>query len=153
MNMLYDWAQRHNVSAVALQELAQLYAITLPVPEGKSESYVQSQLRLMAPKLDASLWRNNSGAMLDTSGRMVRYGLGNDSKRLNDEWKSPDLVGITRVNGYGVFTAVEVKPEGWRGPSTKHEHAQSNFLQTVEALGGIGMFATSVNDYRARIRR
>lgn len=85
--------------------------------------------------------------MLDNDGRMVRYGLGNDSKRLNDVWKSSDLIGITR----GKFTAVEVKAPGWRGVSTAHERAQAAMLANVNALGGIGFFATSVEDYHAAI--
>lgn len=124
----------------------------------KSEAAVQEQIRLLAARLNHPLWRNNSGAARDETGRLVRYGLGNDSKKLSDVWKSSDLIGVTPVRigpqhvgrVLGVFTAVEVKREGWQfSVNDKRAVAQHRFLTDVVASGGIGMFANSEEAYRA----
>lgn len=120
-----------------------------------SEAQVQQDLRLLAAQHGGSLWRNNMGACRDDTGRMIRYGLGNDSKKLNEVWKSSDLIGITPVTvmphhigqRLGIFTAVEVKHPTWRGPSNARELAQRNFILDVTRMGGIGIFATSKEDY------
>lgn len=111
---------------------------------GISEIAVQQQLRVHAPKVGAALWRNNNGACMDDKGRMIRYGLGNDSKKLNKKWKSSDLVGIAPG---GQFLAVEVKEPGWYlTPGDKRAQAQLQFMKTVVALGGKAGFATSTGD-------
>jgi len=121
------------------------------------ETRVNSELMLAAAQAGTPLWRNNSGASLDQSGRMIRFGLGNTSKRLNDVWKSSDLIGITPVTVtsahvgmmLGVFTACEVKEAGWRGtwgPKSR-EQAQANFMKTVTEHGGIAGFVRSVEEY------
>ena len=120
-----------------------------------SESEVQAKLRLAAAKRGAALWRNNSGACRDETGRLIRYGLGNDSAKLNAVWKSSDLIGITPVRitpdmigrAIGVFTAVEVKREDWVWRATPREKAQNQFLKDVARRGGIGLFANCENDY------
>lgn len=145
---LAAWAARHGVSHQALSELATIYDADVPVPAGASEAAVQAQLRLTAPSVGGTLWRNNQGACLDETGRMVRYGLGNDSKRINAVWKSSDLIGITR----GVFTAVEVKAPGWSGPRNDRDRAQEAFLNDVNRRGGLGLFATSVEHYITAVR-
>lgn len=159
MNALDQWAMRHHVSREAIAELATIFApdiLSAGVPGG-SEAFLNQDLYLTAPKIGCALWRNNSGAAVDATGRLVRYGLGNVSKKFADVWKSSDWIGITPVHWhghtFGVFTAVEAKAPGWTKPKNEHERAQANFLTNVESLGGIGMFATSVQDYRNRIGR
>lgn len=121
------------------------------------EDAVQNKLRLqMALFHGGSLWRNNSGALPDKTGRIVRFGLGNDSAKLNAVWKSSDLIGILPVTvtpemvglRLGIFVAVDAKsPDAWKGgPRTAHELAQENFFINVRQLGGIGGFATSTHD-------
>lgn len=121
------------------------------------EEKVQNALRMqMALFHGGSLWRNNSGALPDSTGRIVRFGLGNDSAKLNKVWKSSDLVGILPVTvtpemvgrTFGLFVAVDAKsPDAWKGgPRTEHELAQENFFINVRQLGGIGGFATSTYD-------
>lgn len=153
--MLVEWAQRHGISQAAFSELATIFYQPAFAGGDASESRVQSELRLTAASMRCSLWRNNSGAVTDDTGRLVRYGLGHDSAPLNKVWKSSDLIGITPVawhgKVFGVFTAVEVKAQGWRGPKNDHERAQGAFLANVEALGGIGLFATSKDDYTKRL--
>jgi len=74
---------------------------------------------------------------------------------LNDVWKPSDLIGITPVRAtyvgqlFGVFTAVEVKEEGWKQrPGDKRAKGQANFMNTVTSMGGLSGFAQSVDDYR-----
>lgn len=65
------------------------------------------------------VWRNNTGALKDQSGRLVRYGLCKGSS---------DIIGVC-VDG--TFLAVEVKtPTGRVSPD------QVRFLDAVRARGG-----------------
>lgn len=146
MTDLLTWKRQHRVSDEAIFELLRIIDPT-PLPNvptiAKSEAAVQSLIQIEAARRGHALWRNNSGACFDQDGRMVRYGLGNTSSKLNAVFKSSDLIGI---GPDGRFTAIEVKAPGWCGPKTDHENAQNNFLTTVRALGGIGMFAQSLGD-------
>lgn len=120
-----------------------------------SEAEVQQQIRLRAQQHGTPLLRNNSGATFDENGRMVRYGLGNDSSRLNEVFKSPDLIGIWPViitpehvgRTLGVFFGVECKPTGWKfRESDKRAVAQKNFGDWVINHGGLFRFATCPED-------
>jgi hypothetical protein len=147
---VFEWASKHGISPQALGELL---AVLDPdrggrpdrVPAGsmKSEAAVQAALQIEAAKRGGVLWRNNSGACVAADGRQVRYGLANTSAKINEHFKSSDLIGI---GPGGRFMAVEVKEPGWRKPTTERETAQNNFLNVVRALGGIGLFAQSVGD-------
>jgi len=157
MSAIHEWACRHNLQRAAYEELLVILNPSLGIAKaekGKSEGAVQSGLRILAPQHRASLWRNNTGAFKDDSGRWVRYGLGNDSKQLNAVWKPSDLIGITTVAAsyigqeFGVLTAVEVKEEGWHQiPSDKRAAGQANFMNTVVSMGGLAGFAQSEADY------
>lgn len=103
-----------------------------------------SQIRLEAGRAGLLLWRNNVGVTPPVSGmRPVRYGLANDSARINKVIKSSDYIGIAPG---GRFLAVEEKPHGWRYRGDEHERAQLAFIQAVQRAGGIGCFATSWED-------
>ena len=88
-----------------------------------SETVVQQRTRLEFARI-GPMWRNNVGACTDDTGRLIRYGLGNDSAQLNAVIKSSDLIGITPVAAFlastgrwerlGVFTALEIKASDWR---------------------------------------
>ena len=114
----------------------------------------QSKIILRAFKIGFALWRNNSGAMelLENNGekRFVRFGMGNDSAKINKVWKSPDLVGI---GPYGRFVGCEVKPEKWVYGNTERERAQSNCLNDINRLGGIGFFCRSADEYEEIMKR
>lgn len=151
---IFEWAARNGVSQAAVAELLTAVlepgqSFGKPGPES-SESAVQANLQLEAARRGGSLWRNNSGACVDQDGRQVRYGLANTSAKINGVFKSSDLIGVTprQIGGeiVGVFTAVEVKRPGWRGPVSQHEKAQAAFHAKVRAMGGIGLFAQSVRD-------
>lgn len=116
-----------------------------------NEASVQQRIRLEAARRNTPLLRNNNGACYDDTGRLIRYGLGNDSKKINDDFKSSDLIGIWPVvvtpqmvgNVHGLFFAVECKPTGWKfRESDKRAVAQKAFGDWVLARGGHFTFAT-----------
>lgn len=118
--------------------------------EGWSESAIQNKVRIDAGKVGILAWRNNVGALPDATGRIVRYGLCNDTKEMNKRIKSSDLVGIkptlitqTMVGQtFGQAWFREVKEYGWKYTGTAHEEAQSKFGQIVIAKGGDWAFTT-----------
>jgi hypothetical protein len=121
----------------------------------KSEALVQSLVRIRAPSLAMHLWRNNCGQLKDANGRPVRYGLANDSKLLNREVKSGDLVGWTRHTitaadvgrTVAIFTSIECKPEDWTPPCSGAEFerymAQLAWAKLVTDCGGIAKIVSS----------
>lgn len=127
----------------------------------KLEYEVQAEIQIEAAKFDCILMRNNSGALKDATGRLVRYGLGNDSKAKNDVVKSSDLIGITTVTvtpemvgqKIGVFTALEVKREDWKENEEKRTVAQRNFIEWVKLRGGIAGFVSKVDDLKSILMR
>lgn len=140
---LTQWAQAWRVPEAALVDLrTRLAALCLPesvaATQG-SEAGAQQAIRLEAAEKGILLWRNNSGALQDAEGRWVRYGLCNDSKQLNERYKSSDLIG---VRPGGQFVAREVKAPGWRYTGTPREEAQLRWLEMVRAAGGDAQFAT-----------
>lgn len=158
MNRLEEWAVRHGISREAMTDLRNLYVPEVKSVEGSSEARVQSEIRLAAAeRRDGSkLLRNNSGAGdIDGSGRVVRWGLGNDSKELNKVYKSSDLIGPTPVlvqphhvgRTFGVMTCIEVKESGWTKPKNEHERAQMAFLVDMANRGAIAGFAAHPADY------
>lgn len=124
----------------------------------KLESEIQQLILIEASKHNIKLWRNNSGAMKDATGRVVRFGLGNTSEVLSKELKSSDLIGITpfMVQGQmvGIFTAIECKREGWVfKPNDKREQAQMNYINAVISRGGLAGFASSIDQFLKIVRR
>ena len=120
-----------------------------------SEASIQQAIRLEASRHGVLLFRNNVGAATDVSGRVIRYGLGNDSKAINDRSKSSDLIGIWPMlvtqqmvgQVVGVFTAIECKRPGWKfSPNDDRAAAQAVFGEMVKKHGGLFMFATDTRD-------
>lgn len=127
-----------------------------------TESELQQRIQLEAPHHQCILERNNSG-QVTLEGRVVRFGLGNISKKHAQNMRSSDLVGITTVmvtpdmvgKPIGVFTAVEVKSPDWN-PNKKldqHERAQANWLAWVRAMGGIAGFVNSLDSFRKLVEK
>ena len=118
------------------------------------ESTVQKHIRLAAQADGVLLLRQNSGALMDKTGRLVRFGLANESKAMNENMKSGDLIGITPLvitqdmvgKTVGVFTSVECKEAGWVQPRTKRELAQERWATWVRAYGGFAGFGASIED-------
>ncbi|MEE9393727.1 MAG: hypothetical protein V3W41_14585 [Planctomycetota bacterium] len=96
------------------------------------------------------------GVAFDRDMVPIRFGLANDSKRLNENVKSSDLIGVCPVvitqwhigRTLGVFTAVECKRLDWRWHATKRETAQQRFHNIVRAAGGYAGFARSAREFR-----
>ena len=115
-----------------------------------SETDVQAIIRLEATRKGLRLWRNNVGAFQTPDGSYVRFGLANDSPRLNSIFKSSDLIGIRPIRitrdmvgmVIGQFVAREIKPEGWIYKGTDREKAQKAFIDLIKQLGGDAAFAT-----------
>jgi hypothetical protein len=123
----------------------------------KLEDEVQQLILLEAPKHHSILFRNNSGACKDETGRVIRYGLCNTSAKQNEKLKSSDLIGITMVvvtpdmvgKCLAVFTAIEVKREDWKPPlNDKRYMAQRNFIDFVISRGGLAGFANCVEKFK-----
>jgi hypothetical protein len=150
-----QWAIRNGVSFRALEDLRSIFRliperVTLPDGEQKGEAFVQSLVRIEAGRKGLRLWRNNVGALLDDRGVPVRYGLANDSKRLNEVVKSGDLIGWRPLlisplhvgHTLAQFVSRECKAQGWTYTGTEHEQAQLKWAQLVAADGGDAAFCT-----------
>jgi hypothetical protein len=156
MSVLHQWAAAHGVGLAALQDLQRRLGILTAVPDAatasgpaKSEAWAQSAVRLEACQKGLRLWRNNVGALLDKQGRLVRYGLANDSANLNAQVKSGDLIGWRPVtvtpahvgHKLAVFVSREIKEPGWQYTGTAHEQAQLAWAHMINAAGGDARFA------------
>ena len=116
----------------------------------KSESYVQSQVRLAASQAGMRLWRNNVGGGVLDNGAYVRWGLCNDTPQLNKVIKSSDLIGLSPIRVtqahvgsiIGQFVARECKHGTWKYTGDEREVAQLKFINLVRALGGDAAFTT-----------
>lgn len=102
-----------------------------------SEAAIQAQIRLRLAEIGTTNWRNNTGALTDERGRLVRYGLCPGSS---------DLIGLTPLElpdrpAIAVFTAIECKSATGR-PTDQ----QLNYLKRVRELGGIAGIARSPDD-------
>lgn len=97
--------------------------------------------QLEATKRGDRLFRNNRGMFLTLDGkRKVRAGL--------EASGSSDLIGFSAVKitpemvgrEIAVFTAVEVKKRGFKGPATETEKKQQGFVDYINKRGGIAFF-------------
>ena len=151
--MLIQWAAQWGIPSVAVEDLKRRMGLFGTDPEhsrgATSEAAVQNIIRLEASRVGGRLWRNNVGVAMDERGIPIRYGLCNDSKALNTQVKSSDLIGILPIvvtgamvgQKVGIFLAREVKAPGWAYTGTAREQAQLKFLNIVAGLGGDACFA------------
>jgi hypothetical protein len=122
----------------------------------KLENEIQQMILIEASKHNIKLYRNNSGAFKNPAGQFVRFGLGNISEAFNKDLKSSDEIGITPVlitadmvgTTLGVFTAIEVKREGWQYSATDREKAQLNFINAIRGRGGFAGFSDSIDSFK-----
>lgn len=150
---LEQWAADWGIPPAAIAALRQMYVMEF-YPTGNrtglSEAAVQNQYRFKMAAQGGVLWRNNVGALLDARGVPVRYGLANESKQMNEVYKSADLIGIRPTvitqamvgTVLGRFVSAEVKESGWRYTGQGREKAQRNWLELVRSLGGEADFVT-----------
>lgn len=147
-----DWGHSPNTVLDLLERLGMGYAPEAAAfdTSGWSETAISNKVRLDAAKAGVLSWRNNVGAMQDESGRVVRYGLCNDSKKLNEEIKSADLIGVAprlitpdMVGSIiGQFWSREVKEASWVYTGTPHERAQAKWASIITSKGGDAKFTT-----------
>lgn len=147
---LDQWAKDWHVPPEALADLKARIGLQITEPTLKngrpaSESYTQSLTRLALAKAGCVTFRNNVGALMDAEGRLVRYGLANESAAQNKLTKSSDLISIRPVlitaahvgQTIGQFVATECKKGDWQpGEDKVREQAQTNFGMLVMAHGG-----------------
>lgn len=148
-----EWAQRHPHAA---GELACILTPATATDAGESEARAQQRARLTIAQQGAYAFRNNVGATpsrcpdCNAPQRVVRYGLANDSQRLNERIKSSDLIlAIPRVittamagTTIAQFGAVEVKRPGWTFTGKGREAGQQAWLALVAKAGGFATFST-----------
>lgn len=148
--VLTEWAAAHRIPPMVLNDLIGRLTVAdyAPAEAGRSEAAIQADIRLAAAKRgDLVLWRNNSGALTDDSGRLIRFGLGNDSAQANKRLKSADLIGIHR--GSGRFVSIEVKRPGWKhSDASERDRAQAAWAATVAAMGGVALRVTSAESIK-----
>ena len=123
------------------------------------ETPTSQLVQLEAARLGIVTMRNNVGACQDETGRWIRFGLMNESEKMNKYIKSSDYIGITPVRCFvdgaglvtlGVFTAIETKASDWVfRQSDKRALAQQRFIDMVRQNGGFAGFATGPEDVRA----
>jgi hypothetical protein len=105
-----------------------------------SEQRIQQEIRLTCSTCSTRLFRNNTGTLRDQHGRPVSFGLCKGSADLIG-WRTvtvtPEMVG----QQVAVFTSIEVK-----AASGRLRPEQRQWLDAVQAAGGIGGVARSVAD-------
>jgi hypothetical protein len=108
-----------------------------------SEQRIQQEIRLAISKGHTRIFRNNTGTLRDANGRPVQFGLARGSADLigwTTRTVTPEMVG-QRI---AVFTSIEVKT-----PTGKVQPEQQQWLEAVQAAGGIAGIARSVEDAKA----
>jgi hypothetical protein len=108
-----------------------------------SEQSIQQHIRLTCSTGATRLFRNNTGTLRDQHGRPVSFGLARGSADLIG-WRTvtitPEMVG----QQVAVFTSIEVKT-----PTGRVKPEQQQWLDAVQAAGGIAGVARSVEDAQA----
>jgi len=108
-----------------------------------SEQSIQQHIRLTCSTGATRLFRNNTGVLRDQHGRPVSFGLCKGSADLIG-WRTvtitPEMVG----QQVAVFTSIEVKT-----PAGRVKLEQQQWLDAVQAAGGIAGVARSVEDAQA----
>jgi hypothetical protein len=111
-----------------------------------TEQQIQQHIRLACGTGDTRLFRNNTGTLRDQNGRPVQFGLCKGSADLIG-WRTvtvtPEMVG----QQVAVFTSIEVKTATGR-----LRPEQQQWLDAVQAAGGIAGVARSVSDAEALLR-
>ena len=101
------------------------------------EQLIQQQILARLGALPGlTLWRNNSGALVDQRGQLVRYG----------QPGSADVLGVASPSGR--LVALEVKRPGGR-----QTDLQRAWQGMVERHGGLYLLVTSVDQAVAELRR
>lgn len=156
---LHEWAARWQIPRECFNDLL---GSAVPLALGwdqpvASESRVQSLVRIEAAQHGVHLFRNNVGAGVTIDpdklcercrphGQWIRWGLANDSKRVNDTVKSADLIGF---DSRGRFVSRECKDGDWKWRGTARELAQLNWANLVNAHGGDAKIVNGPGSFNA----
>ena len=165
-----DWAKRWPQAADELRGVL-MSAASTPLESAikrtrmvDSEDWAQDNAKLLAAQAGGILWRNNVGALpakqthicprcqfrFEVAQGVLRWGLCNESAKVNKSLKSSDLIGIRPIritsgmvgSVIGQFAAIEVKKPSWApGERPADEEAQASFLALVGSLGGYATFS------------
>jgi hypothetical protein len=116
------------------------------------EKSLQDEVKKYYESLGYVLWRNNVGALKTPYGGFLRFGLANESQKMNAALKSSDLVGIKPLlitqdhvgQLLGQFVAFEIKKPGWKFRETPKELAQKRFIDLVNEHGGYAQFVSKI---------
>lgn len=165
MSLVREWGHDFNIPFHMLVELERRMGLVgtegvtnEPDHFGRthSEAYAQSQVVLEAPKYGCMLTRNNKGALRDKEGRLVRFGLFNETKERGERIRSWDLVGFRKrlitpqMVGtiIGQFVGREIKEPGWVFSGDEHETAQLKCTELALSYGCDVGFATGPGSFR-----
>ena len=108
-----------------------------------SEQTIQQRIRLQCSRDQVRLHRNNTGTLRDQHGRPVSFGLAKGSSDLIG-WKTVTVTEDMIGQQVAVFTSIEVK-----SPTGRLRPEQQQWIDTVQAAGGIAGVARSVEDAQA----
>jgi len=152
-----DWAAKHSEAAKDLEGLL----CSAPWPKDsqhdkKTEAWAQQQIRMKVAKAGAMAWRNNVGATpvkcpdCGAKRQPIRYGLANDSHKLNSLIKSSDLIlAIPRTikqedvgKTMAQFGTIDAKRPGWKFTGKGEEAGQAAWMALILKLGGFAAFST-----------
>lgn len=155
MESLDEWAVRWKIPAQAMTELGRCMTHSIAHAGGGLESVVQASVRLDAAKQRVLLFRNNCGAGKLESGNFVRFGLANDSPKVNAVCKSGDLIGVRPLaiqphhvgSIVGQFVSRECKRVGWHYTGTQEEQAQAKWAAIINQHGGDACFVTGPGSF------
>lgn len=116
------------------------------------EAIASQVVHARAEQYGCRLYRNNSGVLMNDVGVPVRFGLGN-TKATIKQFKTGDFIGFMPVTitadmvgqTMAVFTNIECKAADFKLKPTyskkSREYAQKNYIDLVNAKGGIAGFA------------
>ena len=153
------WKKKWDINHDAFLELLDILTPVNVLPRSflkdiNSEKDVLDVARLTASKQGEILFRNNVGAFYNDRKQFIRYGLANDSERINKVIKSGDLIGIRPVlitqdhvgATIGQFCSKEIKKPNWKYSDSEREKAQKKWMNLIISLGGHAEFVTTQAD-------
>jgi hypothetical protein len=108
-----------------------------------TEQQIQQHIRLTCSTGSTRLFRNNTGTLRDQHGRPVSFGLCKGSADLIG-WTTRTITQEMVGQQVAVFTSIEVK-----AASGRLRPEQRQWLDAVQAAGGVAGVARSVDDARA----
>lgn len=169
MSGFATWAARHPQAAAELQDVMTVDGPAATLQGGEAAAQQQIRLQWAAHSVvdkhgveyRGMSWRNNVGATpakcpsCNAKQQPIRYGLSNDSAKLNEKIKSHDLIGIVpRLitpdmlgSVIGQFGSVEAKRPGWTYTGRGREEGQATWGALILRSAGFAKFSTG--DFQA----